>query len=338
MKDARARNVEKADAASYVERLSSPPGVHAEGKRDKLSLASSLPHFGVAAMPAVGTAVALVAWATYGLAPRVQELVLFAVGYLLNIVGIKLALHRYFAHRVFKTSHTMKIVLAILGSLAYMGPLMWWVAIHRSHHADTDKAGDPHTPQFRGPGLRGGAKDFLHNDVGWLFNPSSALPWDSSQLVNDMCRDPALLVIHFTYDVWLVLGLFLPAVIDGLLDLSYRSALLGLLWGGTVRIFCATNAIWAVNSICHSAGGEQPFRGRDQSRNVLWLSLAMLRAGWRNNHHALRQSASTDFRRRQVDITDWIIVLLERFGLIWDVQHPNHAAIAKKRASSRYEP
>ena len=337
MKDAQAGNVEQIERASPTARSRSRPGAAAGDVPEQLSVASSLRHFGVAAVPAVGTVAALAAWAAYGLAPRMQELILFVVCYLLNILGMELALHRYFAHRAFKASPAMKIVLAILGSLAYMGPLMWWVAIHRLHHANTDKPGDPHTPQLGGPGWVGGMKGFLHGHVGWLFDPSSARPRNWSQFANDMYRDPTLLRIHLAYDLWLLLGLLLPAAIDGLLDLSYRSALLGLLWGATVRIFFATNAIWAVNSVCHSVGGGRPFRGRDESRNVFWLAILTLGAGWHNNHHAFPQFASTGFRRWQIDITGWIVVLLERLGLIWDVQHPDRAAIEKKRASTRDE-
>lgn len=337
MKDARAGSAERSEGAHYAASVPSKPGIPAGDASEQLSLASSLRHFGVAAVPAIGTIAAFIAWAAYGLAPRVQEVVLFTVCYLVNILGMELALHRYFAHRAFKASPRTKVALAILGSLAYMGPLMWWVAIHRLHHANTDKPGDPHTPQLGGPGLLGAAKGFLHGHVGWLFDPSSARPRNWSQFANDLYRDPTLLRIHLAYDLWLLLGLMLPAAIDGLLDLSFRSALLGLLWGGTVRIFLATNAIWAVNSLGHALGGDRPFIGRDQSRNLFWLALVTLGAGWHNNHHAFPQFASTRFRPWQIDITGWVVALLERLGLIWDVQHPDRAAIERKYSSSRGE-
>ncbi|MBO7846263.1 acyl-CoA desaturase [Burkholderia pseudomallei] len=300
-----------------------------------LSRASSARHLGVAALPAAGTAAAIALWAGFGLAPRVQDIAMLAVFYVLNILGMELALHRYFAHRTFKAKPAVKIALAILGSLAYMGPLMWWVAIHRLHHANADRPGDPHTPQLGGRGFAGRAKGILHGHVGWLFDPSSARPKGWNQYANDMYRDPTLLRIHLAYDYWLLLGLLLPAALGWLLDPSWRGALLGLLWGGTVRIFLATNAIWAVNSIGHALGGRRPFPGRDQSRNAAWLALVTLGAGWHNNHHAFPQYASTRLTRWQIDVTGMLIALLERLGLVWDVQHPDRDAVRERLANAR---
>ncbi|OGB22698.1 MAG: fatty acid desaturase [Burkholderiales bacterium RIFCSPLOWO2_02_FULL_57_36] len=298
---------------------------------DHLSAASVARHFGVALVPSVGTIAAVSLWAG-GIGPGVQELVLLVVFYALNIMGMEIALHRYFAHRSFKAANSVKIALAILGSLAYMGPLMWWVGIHRLHHANSDKPGDPHTPQLGGPGFRGKIRGLLHGHVGWLFDPASARPKGWSQCSVDMYRDPTLLRIHHAYDYWLVLGLLLPTVIGGLLSMSWTGALLGFLWGGTVRIFLATNAVWAVNSLGHSVGGRRPFSREDHSRNTFWIAIVTLGAGWHNNHHAFPQYAMTGFHWWQIDISGWVISALERTGLIWDVRRPDHAAINAKKS------
>ncbi|KVT97201.1 fatty acid desaturase [Burkholderia ubonensis] len=337
MKDAAA---DGADRAQAPDRAASPAGsagspMPGEPAAGHLSRASSARHLGVASIPAVGTVAALALWGGFGLAPHAQDIAMLVIFYVLNILGMELALHRYFAHRTFKAAPSMKVALAILGSLAYMGPLMWWVAIHRLHHANADGPGDPHTPQLGGHGFVGRAKGVLHGHVGWLFDPSSARPNGWNRYANDMYRDPTLLRIHLAYDFWLLLGLLLPAAIGGLLALSWRGALLGLLWGGSVRIFLATNAIWAVNSVGHSLGGRRPFPGRDQSRNAWWLAILTLGAGWHNNHHAFPQYASTRFQRWQIDVTGSLIALLERLGLVWDVQHPDPDVIRQRLADPR---
>lgn len=298
---------------------------------DHLSPASVARHFGVALVPTIGTIAAIGLWIG-GIGPGVREAALLAVFYVLNIMGMEIALHRYFAHRSFKAGESMKIALAILGSLSYMGPLMWWVAIHRLHHVHSDKPGDPHTPQLGGAGLRGRIRGLLHGHVGWLFDPDAARPKGWGRYATDMYCEPALLRIHHAYDYWLLLGLLLPTVIGGLLAMSFQGALLGFLWGGTVRIFLATNAIWAVNSIGHSIGGSRPFAREDQSRNTFWLAIVTLGAGWHNNHHAFPQYATTGFHWWQVDISDWVISALERMGLIWDVRRPDQELIEAKKS------
>lgn len=299
---------------------------------EHLTAASVVRHYGVALVPPVGTVAALVLW-RFGWGPGPIEIVLLAVFYFLNIIGMEVALHRYFAHRAFKAGDGTKVALAILGSLSYMGPLMWWVAIHRLHHAHSDALGDPHTPQLGGEGLKGRVKGLVHGHVGWLFDPMSARPRQWNRYARDLYRDPALLRIHLAYDYWLVIGLLLPALVGGLLHLSWRGGVLGLLWGGTVRILLATNAIWAVNSLGHAIGGRRPFAtGKDQSRNSPWLAIVTLGAGWHNNHHAFPTYASTAFRWWQIDVSGWVIALLEKLGLVWEVHRPQHAVIAAKLA------
>jgi stearoyl-CoA desaturase (delta-9 desaturase) len=297
------------------------------GATDSLSVASLVRHYGVALIPLVGTIAALVLWCL-GQGPGPIEIGLLVVLYFLNIIGMEVALHRYFAHRAFKAGERTRLALAILGSLSYMGPLMWWVAIHRLHHAHSDAKGDPHTPQLGGDGWKGRVRGLVHGHVGWLFDPASARPQHWGRYARDLYRDPALLRIHLAYDFWLLVGLIVPAVLGGLLHLSWQGVLMGFLWGGTVRILLATNAIWAVNSIGHAVGGSRPFAtSKDHSRNSFWLALVTLGAGWHNNHHTFPAYASTGFRWWQIDISGWVIALLERLGLVWDVRRPQSAAI-----------
>lgn len=305
----------------------SPSNERMTAAAEPLTAASVMRHYGVALVPLLGTIAALILW-FLGQGPGPIEIALLVVFYALNILGMELALHRYFAHRAFKAGGATTVALAVLGSLAYMGPLMWWVAIHRLHHAHSDTAGDPHTPQLGGSGMRGRIRGLIHGHVGWLFDPNSARPPQWNRYARDLYREPTLLRIHLAYDYWLATGLLLPAVLGGLLHMSWQGAMPGFLWGGTVRILLATNAIWAVNSLGHAIGGRRPFAASlDHSRNSPWIAVLTLGAGWHNNHHAFPSYASTSFRWWQIDITGWMIALLERLGLIWDVRRPQSAAI-----------
>ncbi len=60
-----------------------------------------------------------------------------------------------------------------------------------------------------------------------------------------------------------------------------------------------------------------------------------LGAGWHNNHHAFPQYASTRLTRWQIDVTGMLIALLERLGLVWDVQHPDRDAVRERLANAR---
>ena len=64
--------------------------------------------------------------------------------YFLTLTGITVGYHRLFTHRAFRARRGLRVTLAVLGSMAFQGPIITWVADHRRHHAFSDKEGDPH--------------------------------------------------------------------------------------------------------------------------------------------------------------------------------------------------
>ena len=54
-------------------------------------------------------------------------------------------------------------------------------------------------------------------------------------------------------------------------------------------------------------------------RNVWWLSWLSFGESWHNNHHAFPTSAFHGLRRTEIDPGGWLIWLLERAGLAWNV-------------------
>jgi hypothetical protein len=78
---------------------------------------------------------------------RWTDLALFVGMYVLSAFGITIGFHRLFVHRSFETYMWIKVIFAILGSMALQGPLLKWVGMHRWHHQHSDTPDDPHSPQ-----------------------------------------------------------------------------------------------------------------------------------------------------------------------------------------------
>ena len=78
-----------------------------------------------------------------------MEISLLLSFYILTTIGIEVGFHRLFAHRAFETSTVMKVLLAILGSMAAEGSIVYWAAGHRRHHVHSDTGNDPHSPHIR---------------------------------------------------------------------------------------------------------------------------------------------------------------------------------------------
>lgn len=79
--------------------------------------------------------------------PQYFELIPFVVGtFIVSMIGSSAGMHRYFAHKSFKTGKIRHWFIAIASTLSTQGSIAWWVDMHRIHHAYTDTEKDPISP------------------------------------------------------------------------------------------------------------------------------------------------------------------------------------------------
>src|SRR6266508_4400005 len=103
----------------------------------------------VTCAPAVGFVVAMILpFAGYPITPLL--IVLWLGMHLPILIGVEVGFHRLFSHRSYRAHPAVRVGLAILGSMAFQGPVIWWAATHRRHHTYSDKPGDPHSPHLQG--------------------------------------------------------------------------------------------------------------------------------------------------------------------------------------------
>jgi stearoyl-CoA desaturase (Delta-9 desaturase) len=290
------------------------------------------------AVQGVATAAPLAAlvaagWLAWGGVLHWQDLVVLALVYVVTGLGVTVGFHRLFTHRSFKTTRVVRVVLAILGSMAVEGSLVEWVATHRKHHAFSDQPGDPHSPHVgQPPGWRGAIRGLLHAHVGWLFRGEDRA--NPARYARDLIKDRDLLMISRAFPLWVVAGLGLAFGLGVALTGSVVGGLTGLLWGGGARIFLLHHATFSINSLCHFFG-RRPFRTSDESRNLAWLAPITLGESWHNNHHAFPTSSRHGLGRRQLDPSAWLIDALERANLAWDVVRvPPEKQIARQVAAA----
>jgi stearoyl-CoA desaturase (Delta-9 desaturase) len=245
------------------------------------------------------------------------DLAILGVGYVLTTLGITMGFHRLLTHRSFETHPSIRVTLAVLGSMAVEGPPLVWVADHRKHHAHADEEGDPHSPHTGGEtGWRGVIKGLYHAHIGWLLNREQSS--DPLRYAKDLTRDRAILHVSRLFGPIVLAGLLIPAAAGFLIEGTPHAAFTGLLWGGFVRIFFVHHMTWSVNSLGHYYGRRR-FATSDRSSNLLALALPSLGDSWHHNHHAFPRSASHGLRWWEVDITGLLIRLMERAGLVWNV-------------------
>jgi stearoyl-CoA desaturase (delta-9 desaturase) len=227
-----------------------------------------------------------------------------AGGYLVRMFAITGGYHRYFAHRTFKTSRAFQFVLALLGmSTAQQGPL-WWAAHHRRHHKHSDEPGDVHSPRQRG---------FVWSHVGWILGDRHTQT--DFERIKDLARYPELRFMN-RHDTSFVVGFSVLLFLIG--------GPTALVWGGFVPLVLCWHATFCINSLAHVWGWRR-YATSDDSRNNFLLALLTLGEGWHNNHHHYQRSARQGFYWWEIDISYYVLKLLEQLRLVWDVEGvPRH--------------
>ncbi len=266
--------------------------------------------------PAVALAVLIpLLW---GHAVHLSDLVLGAVLYLVTGFGITVGFHRLFTHRAFGPRRSLKIALAVMGSMAVEGSLTSWVATHRRHHMYSDLAGDPHSPHRYGDHGTDLLRGIVFSHVGWLFVSDASC---SARYAPDMLRDRDIQRIDRLFPVLAVLSLALPLGIGFALSGTLAGALTALLWGGLVRMALLHHVTWSVNSLCHTFG-RRPEGTSDRSTNLWVLAVVSLGDNWHNIHHAHPSWARHGARRGMVDPSAWLIRRFEQLGWATRVRWP----------------
>ena len=231
--------------------------------------------------------------------------------YAVRMFAITAGYHRYFAHRSFKTSRAFQFVLALLGlGAAQQGPL-WWASHHRRHHKYSDQPGDVHSPVQRG---------FWWAHLGWVLGNR----WvdTDEERIRDFARYPELRFLD-RHDILFAVGYgFLLYFIGGPT---------ALFWGHFVSLVLAWHVTFCINSLAH-VWGTRRYATTDGSRNNPLLALLTFGEGWHNNHHHYQRSARQGFYWWELDITYYVLKLLEVVHLVRDVEGvPRHVRDGEPR-------
>jgi stearoyl-CoA desaturase (delta-9 desaturase) len=97
-----------------------------------------------------------------------------------------------------------------------------------------------------------------------------------------------------------------------------------VVWGVAVRVSVCVTGHWLIGYFAHNDG---PMRWRVegagvQGRDVPLAALLSMGEAWHNNHHAFPGSARLGLAPDQPDPGWWLILVLERLGLAWNITTP----------------
>lgn len=243
-----------------------------------------------------------------------QALLLCLCLYLVRMFGVTVGYHRYFSHKSFQTSRAFQFLLAFLAQTSAQKGVIWWASKHRDHHRHSDTEDDSHSPV---------RSSFFFAHIGWVYATKSGKA--DLKNVKDLTRFPEL--------VWLDKHIHLPAFLLALACFAlggWQALVVGFFWSTILLYHCT----FAINSVAHVWGSKRYFTG-DNSRNNWLLALVTLGEGWHNNHHYYMASARQGFRWYEIDPNFWVLVLLEKLGIIWNLRRPPKEAVLGERRLNR---
>jgi stearoyl-CoA desaturase (delta-9 desaturase) len=229
--------------------------------------------------------------------------------------------HRYFSHKTYQTNRFWQFIFALMaGTCIQRGPL-WWASHHRQHHMCSDEPNDVHSPIQHG---------FWWSHMGW-FMSKNHFHYNPDR-VRDLSRYPELVFLT-RYDSLMPIVLFISLFVAGSLMHAYApqlgtSAGQMVVWGFCISTIALFHTTVTINSVSHVLGKKR-FKTSDNSRNNIFLALITLGEGWHNNHHHYPATARQGFMWWEIDVTYYMLKLMEKMGIIWDVKNVPKSVLQK---------
>jgi stearoyl-CoA desaturase (delta-9 desaturase) len=222
-------------------------------------------------------------------------------------VGHSVGLHRGVIHRSYRTSLFLERALVYLATLTGMGgPL----ALVRMHELRDYWQNQPEAPEYYSY-AHGIWRDFL-----WYLHYDHH-PRTGEELTLDLpeevMRDR---FYQFLDRTWMLQQLPIALMFYALAGWG------GVVWGICARVAVSSLGHWLVNYVAHTTGyqGWSIEGSGEQGRNSILFGAISMGEGWHNNHHAWPNSARMGLEWWEVDFGYATLWVMEKLGLVWDVQ------------------
>ncbi len=225
------------------------------------------------------------------------------------MAGHSVGMHRLLIHKSFKTAKWVEHTLVYLGVLVGMAGPFGMIRLHDMR--------DWHQRQSQCPAYPSHSAGFW-KDAWWQLHCSYHL------------QHPPEFVLEYTvandrYYQWLErtwMWQQLPLAV--VLFAVGGWSLVGL--GVGFRVFVSLTGHWVVGHYAHRTGKQRWVIGSlpVQGYNLPYLSWLAFGENWHGNHHAFPESAKMGVETGQSDPGFQLIQGLEKLGLVWDVNLPEH--------------
>ena len=204
-------------------------------------------------------------------------LVAFLWWQVIAIISISGGYHRYYSHKSYECSNWYQHLINFLGIFSGAGPALTWAAVHKQHHAHSDKEDDPHSYHYKGR-------------LAVYVNTWGYTSKIKRKFIKTLWRDPILKWWHKNYFKINLGIIILFTLIDPLL----------MVFGYAMPVVFAFHGYGLLNILGHKDGPTNSFIA-----NILTAG-----EGWHLNHHKKPGSYRIGKEWWQFDPTAWFIKLV----------------------------
>lgn len=240
--------------------------------------------------------------------------------YNMSILGITAGVHRLWAHRAYKATFPLRLLLVFFSTIAHQNSVIHWAREHRVHHKFSETDADPVNA----------SRGFFFSHIGWLLvkkHPdvtAKGKQVDISDLEADWLL--AFQRKHYVYCT-LVVSIFLPLVIP--VVYWNETWLNALCIAVMLRWTCSLNATWLVNSAAHMYG-HRPYDVNINPSENASVALVTLGEGFHNYHHVFPWDYKTSEFGNPLNPTKVFIDACARIGWAYDMKTVSQEIIDKR--------
>ena len=213
----------------------------------------------------------------------VDVVIVVAVHYVLYTIGLEIGYHKLLAHRAFKTKKWIRNCLVFVGTCLSHPSVLQWVDIHRIHHANSDKPGDPHSP-------------WVPKRSFWKYLFIS-IP--TTKNTYEFGKDQTLMWFeeHQPHIIWTI-----SIILVSLFGL--KTTLVWFALPSLISPYC----LGIANYVTH----QGKHNGYDYARNWYWIEILAPGMGFHGNHHDTPGSWSLAKKYWWADLSSVIVKLIKR--------------------------
>ena len=239
-----------------------------------------------------------------------SEIALCVFFVVITPLSITVGYHRLFAHAAYETNVVIRFLLLFFGAAAIEQSALEWSSQHKDHHRYVDTNRDPYSIE----------KGFFYAHIGWMLLWHHETDYDN---VKGLAKDPLIRHQHRNYKVWAILaGIVTPLLIGAL-----TGHLLGaFLMSVCLRLAVVHHCTFFINSICHMFG-RSTYDIYATAKDNWFIAFLTFGEGYHNFHHRFAGDYRNGVRWYQWDPSKWIIALLEKTGLAWDLRRVSNFRI-----------